>query len=343
MSESGDWRTYQFTIGMPHMSPGKLSEVELLKLIGAYQWETISECFGQRANEIMNNLNERLYASFINVELNFGQNHSLDYFDEGSRVVLQNKIATYGKSIFEGMFLFHSQDIPDALLKQTRTVKELRSLDVPWAYVTNAFIAPLGGNSKLKVFEPINVDYSKIPKLDQHPEGVREQMQVQSSGKIDGFGDTVQSRLQPVSRDPILYKIVPESDLNGAGLLYFARYAAMMNYGERVFLNESIHPPMSSHLINFFSTDRRRIYYFSNADPFDSVDISVSADILKPTSAPSPASKYATILKMQFRIDLYRHSDKVLMASSIVKKSLNVPRHIKSLLMEGERFLNQLN
>jgi len=46
-------------------------------------------------------------------------------------------------------------------------------------------------------------------------------------------------------------------------------------------------------------------------------------------------------IKLLFRIDLYRSSDNVLMASSLVRKSLNVPGSAKAVFAEVERFLRR--
>ena len=80
-----DWRDYELTIGMPHMVPNRLSEVELLKCLGAFQWESIASRLGQKSSEIMNGQKERLYASFVNLELAFPPQRSLDSFEEARR------------------------------------------------------------------------------------------------------------------------------------------------------------------------------------------------------------------------------------------------------------------
>ena len=54
------------------------------------------------------------------------------------------------------------------------------------------------------------------------------------------------------------------------------------------------------------------------------------------------AGRYRIPLKLQFRIDLYRASDGTLMASSLVRKSLNVPGSAKSVLAEAERLLRRI-
>ena len=73
-----EWLSYQFTLGMPHMVPNKLSEVELLKWLGNYQWESISRLLGRKSHEIANLEKDRLYASFISVELFFPSTHPID-------------------------------------------------------------------------------------------------------------------------------------------------------------------------------------------------------------------------------------------------------------------------
>ena len=73
----------------------------------------------------------------------------------------------------------------------------------------------------------------------------------------------------------------------------------------------------------------------------DSVDIIVSANLIRPDEfqAAKISHRYRAPMKFLFRIDLYRGADKVLMASSLVRKSLNIPADAKAVLMEAQRFL----
>jgi hypothetical protein len=45
---------------MPHMVPGQLSEVEMLKLLGDCQWQGISTVLGTPTEGIVNDQGERL-------------------------------------------------------------------------------------------------------------------------------------------------------------------------------------------------------------------------------------------------------------------------------------------
>jgi probable biosynthetic protein (TIGR04098 family) len=342
------WNDFELLVQMPHMAPGeKLSEVEFLKVLAAFQWEAIARALHRRPPELMNAQNERLYGSVIDVELHLGERHSMEILGEDVNVRVKNRVRFFAKKFVEGLFVIDDQDVPASLLETIETRKDLRQLKSSWACMTNAFIARGGSNVKLKVFKPVGADDRDVPEIGETPLGIVEQGRVMRSGEIDPLaGDpTAALHLVPRTDGPIHYAIVPESDLNGASLVYFARYEAMMNYGERLFLSEHLDRPFSSELISYLSTEHRKAYFFGNATPNDVVEIRVEARVLPPGSfAEPPAGQpYRTPLKFLFRIDLYRGSDKVLMASSLVRKALNVPGSAKGVLAEVERFLRKLS
>ena len=340
------WNDTAFTVAMQHLAPGdKLSEVEFLKRLGTCQWDAIARVLGRPTQEITSEFHERLYASWIDVELKFGAGHAPDRFGEGARIRVRNRVRVFAKRFVEGFFVIGEEDVPDAVLQATETRDDLRALDSPWCYMTNAFIAPVGGNTRLKVFKPAGIDALRLPETEQTPAGIEDHARVQATGRIEDLGDGDAGLPVPV-RDPtpIAYAIVPESDVNGAGLVYFARYVAMMNYGERRFLSDRLARPLSQPFATCLSTEHRRIYYFANAAPTDSVELSVSASLLPPDRFPAPASasRIRTPMKIVFRIDMVRSSDKVLMASSLVRKAVNVPGDAKAVLLEADRFLADL-
>lgn len=341
---ASDWNDYAVLVQMPHMAPGeKLSEVEFLKVLAAFQWESIARALGRRPPELVNAQHERLYGSVIDVEVHLGERHSMEVLGEDVNIRVRNRVRFYAKKFVEGLFVIDDQDIPESALAPIATRKDLQQLRGSWACMTNAFIARGGSNVKLKVFKPVGADDAHGYEISDTPIGIVEQGRVMRTGEIEPLAGEVSGAiaLPPRNDGPIRYAIVPESDLNGASLVYFARYEAMMNYGERVFLSDHLDRPFSSELISYLSTDHRKAYFFGNATPNDVVEIRVEARVLPPGSfADGPSSgAYRTPLKFLFRIDLYRGSDKVLMASSLVRKSLNVPGSAKGVLAEVERFL----
>jgi hypothetical protein len=73
------------------------------------------------------------------------------------------------------------------------------------------------------------------------------------------------------------------------------------------------------------------------------VDVRVSVELLPPGSfaVPPPSRPHRTPLKVRVRLDLYRCADNVLMATSLVRKALNVPGSAKAVLTECERLLRR--
>jgi probable biosynthetic protein (TIGR04098 family) len=337
------WNEFGFTVAMPHMAPGgKLSEVELFKMLGSYQWDAIGLLLGRPTQEILSDNGERLYSSFLDIELCFGKARTPESFGEGTRVYVRNRVNVFAQRFMEGFFVFSDEEVPEEILDKVQTREDLRALELPWAYMTNAFIARLGGNTKLKVYKPAGIEDLAVSELTATPAGIVDQRKVQSSGVIDTFGGEAPTRsLVPKRDDPIRYQIQPESDLNGAGLLYFARYPAIMNYGERVFMAERLDPPLSSALNACLSCEHRRIYYFANASEHEEVEIRVDAELIPQHGSGRHVlpSGHRKVLELLIRIDLYRASDKTLMASSLVKKAAHVPGDANSVIFEVERFL----
>ena len=343
---TANWNEFEFKVAMPHMAPGgKLSEVELFKTLGSYQWEAIGNLLGQPSQEIVADNGERLYSSFIDIELCFGDSYAPESFAEGTRVHVRNRVNVFAHRFMEGLFVFSDSPIPDDHLEKIEGLEDLRRQELPWAYMTNAFIARLGGNTRLKVYKPAGIESISVPELSASPAGIVDQRKAQSKGAIEGFGEAQRIALTPRNREPIRYRILHESDLNGAGLLYFARYPAIMNYGERIFLSERLDPPISTAFNACLSCDHRRIYYFANAAENEEVEISVSAELLAPGRRPLKVlpSGHRKLLELEFRVDLHRGFDKTLMASSLVRKALNVPGDANSVQMEVERVLARLS
>ncbi len=339
------WHDNGFVVQMPHMAPGeRLSEVEFLKMLAAYQWAAIAHMLGRRPSEISNDARERLYGSVIDVEMKLAEQHSMEVLGEDAEIRVRNRVAYYAKKFVEGLFVIDDHPIPDEGLATIKTREDLRSIPLSWACMTNAFIAPTGGNTRLKVYKPAGIDEREIEELTAPPAGIRLQGLAQAGHEIEPLDDGPPGiALLPRAPEPIRYEILPESDLNGAGLVYFARYESMMNYGERLFLGRQLELPISNEWIACLSTEHRKAVFFANASPTDTVEVRLSAHLLPPGSfTPPPAGRpHRTPLKLRFRIDLYRGSDRVLMASSLVRKALNVPGSNKAVLMEVDRLLRR--
>lgn len=335
-------RTNRFKVGMPHLAPEKLSEVELLRLLGAYRWEVISQMWGVPSHDIVNRDNERLYASFINIELNFGRGHLLETLSEGTLVQVDENVSSYAGKFVEGVAVLSTPQQERPPMDSLETLADARRLDLPWVYMTNAFVAPRDSNNRLLVCAPVGSGEQELPRTAQLPLGIAEHEEVQTSGVIQPFEEAGPAwPLSPRDGAPIPYDIALESDINGAGLVYFCRYVSIMNYAERVLLTERLGSPLSIHAVASLSTERRRLFYFANAGPADKVEVVLSAQVMPPgdEQLDTGDSPFCTMARFLFRADLFRCSDRTLMASSLAQKAMNVHRSRKAVIKDVQRFL----
>ena len=76
------------------------------------------------------------YGSLINVELSFGEHHSVESLGEDSHIFVGNRVNVYAKRFVEGFFIFNDHEIPDDVLKTVETRQDLRSLRPSWLPMT---------------------------------------------------------------------------------------------------------------------------------------------------------------------------------------------------------------
>lgn len=305
-----------FTIGMPHMAPGRLSEVELLKLLGDAQWTAIARALGRGTAAVAGPDGERLYASFASIDLGFPEARPLWSFGEGDRVELHGRFAAFARRYVEGRFTLDGA-APGA--------------EQPWAHLASTFVARHGGNARLKVVEPLGMAEADLPALAALPAGI---VAHQEAAVLGGFSDDPPLPLGPAAE--YSWPIVPESDLNGAGLVYFARYVAMMDHAVRRWTCERMGRPVSLPLADALVTERRRVAYFANAEPTDTVRCVVRGGWLDGEVAEVPGNRVRHG-RLRFSVDLYRASDGVWMATSTVRKALAVPAVDKATSLEAGR------
>ncbi len=333
-----------FTVGMPNMVPDQLSEVELLKIFAEFQWVQLGDALDCPSHLLVSEEGERLYASVIQVESRFGRDGSISQFQEGDPVHARGTVRFYAKHFVEGWTLFDKKEVPEETVAGIQSKSDLEQLDTTWICMTNAIVARLADNSRLKTFSPAGIKTRNVPTSSEKPLGIVEHENVMQTGNVEPFYDDSRlTPIRPLDPSPVEYTIQLENDLNGAGLLYFARYVAMMNYAERIFLLRRLPRPFSQPLIRFLSTERRRSFFFANAPETDAVMIHCTGSVVDIDAPPRrPSGLRTDTTRFQFCFDLHRKSDGVLMAKSVVSKTLSIPNRFASLQGEARRFANAL-
>jgi len=340
MSERPCWTSdYTFTVGMPHLQPFRLSEVELVKVLGDFQWRSLARAAELPPAEIRDEAGHRLFASMVSIELGLGPARRLEDFDEGTTVQVWNRVGLFGKRLVEGFFLFDREPLAEEVLAGVADRQQLRAAGRPYLYMTNAFVAHTPGGAPA-VQSPA-VFRERVPaglELEATPVGIKEQMQVERSGRIEA-GEAEADPLALPCRDgpPLRYRLMPESDLSGAGVLYCARSVAVCNIALRRHLCRRLRRPLSAQAVALLSTELRQIYYFGSAGPGETLLAEVEVGLLPLPSAPP--SRWRAPLALISRVDLRRASDGVLIVSSRARQAMRIPGAMKSALTEAERFL----
>lgn len=317
-----EWRDGGFVVGMPHMVPGWLSVVELLKVLGDWQWAAVADALGRPIAEVVGEDGERLYASFASVDLGFSDRCPHARFGEGARVHARSRVAAFGRRFVEGLHRFDAEPLRDGATDGVHDAAALAAGDTPWACLTSTFVARQGGNARLKVLEPVGG--AALPVLNALPAGLAEHQAVAETGRVPGEPDG--PPMAPAAT--FAWPILPESDLNGAGLLYFARYVAIQDFAIRRLLAEGLEAPVSAPLIARLATTRQRVFHFANAEPWDTVRVRIRG--------------WARAGGFVFRADLHRASDGVWMAAALAEKALVVPEGDKALRLEAGRLFASL-
>src|SRR5947207_15582255 len=92
--ESGVRR--QFSIGMPQMAVGCLSENWLLKELGSLHWDRLCASLNANSQSLKDSQGRRLYATFVRVRLDLDDN--LAAFREGDELRLSIEMNRFGRS-----------------------------------------------------------------------------------------------------------------------------------------------------------------------------------------------------------------------------------------------------
>lgn len=336
---TSEWLEHRLSLGMPHLVGGRLSEVELLKQLGALQWRVMAGLAGRPEHGVLSEAGERLHFSMISAELQMPAGRTWEEYDEGTELMLRHRVGVFGRKLVEGMFLFDHQPIGDEALVGVTTRDELARAQRPWAYVTHGFVTR-SKSSWVRLETPQALLERPVPELAAMPVGIGEHVNVERGGEIDGIADwDAALPLPALSEERLLYAVSPESDQNLLGQVYCARFPAILGSGERRLLRERLDPPLSAPLVACLSTEHRRLYYFANASLEETLHLRVEARALPASGAPG---RVRTLGRFFFRTDLHRGSDGVLMASGLVRQVLMVPGQLKPVLTEAERFFGRL-
>jgi probable biosynthetic protein (TIGR04099 family) len=232
-------------LGLPQLALGGLSESWLLMECGHRHWTLLERMLGMEARDMCDEHGCRMYPSFVAVHVSGG---SLAHFQEADRIVLNSRIAALSAMRFLSNHFITGH-------KRIRI--DMISAFVRKALPSDAATEVLQGTSRLSLKRTagaIDEIDSVLPSLD------REIRRGRSRDHYLGLS------LEPSGTSPALVcHPCPAIDFNGVGLLYFSRYIDFVDRAEWECLSASSSIQAA--------TLERRIFYFANLNPGDSVKI----------------------------------------------------------------------
>jgi probable biosynthetic protein (TIGR04098 family) len=229
-TQAHEHRSYQ--LNMPQMALGGLSESWLFKEFGDIHWHMITNGLGAPSDKLTDAGGERLYATFTRFRLTATE--GLSAYRENEQIEVDARIARYGAGLF---------------FSETIATGNGRSVS---ARLMSSFarIGEGGSNTALLKGQPEIPSGCEIPVLADFP----------------AFGRGYGERRAATLAAPLFeceYEIIPNHDINGVGLLYFAAYPMINDICVARYAGRSY--------ATRFSTRHRDVFYFANSDPDDTL------------------------------------------------------------------------
>jgi probable biosynthetic protein (TIGR04098 family) len=305
-------------IGMPLTGVNNLAEGPLLQWLGDLRWGHMSQLCGQPSQQIVDGDGNRLYATFFYVELAFPPARPMAAYGLNDRIKAAGDLKRFGRSMLDGAFYLLASDAVETTEPPWASMAAAVAAGVPAARLCNIFATQFGGAEWLKRSRPVGPGFDRIAEMPQAPDCSSSVKQAAENG---GFPRPPQ-RYEPMTSGPVrvAYKLAPDRDVNGAGLVYFANYPVFLDIAEREALAAAAWP-LTEELIDTRTLVRRRSAYLNNASARDSLLIEVEPWVENPFATGEKPSRLSPVrLWLNFR--MYRQSDERLMMVSTAEKVL---------------------
>jgi probable biosynthetic protein (TIGR04098 family) len=305
-----------FEIGMPLTGRNNLAETPLLQRLGDQRWRHIGELMGIPTSEIVDEHGERLYATFFYVEMAFPTERPMGRFGENHRFRAISTLARYGTSMLDGVSYLMPGDYVAGDGAPFRSVSEAVDAGIPAVRLSNIFVKQFVGAEWLKKGRPAHSGFVRIPAMAQAPDCYAIVKRAEKHGRFSRPAPTCVAMTDgPVKRE---YRIVPDRDLNGAGLVYFANYPMFLDICEReVLLTANL--ALAEPLVDRRTLVRRRSAYLNNASARETLIVEIEP-WLELTAFPHESPGEPRTIAVHVNSRMYRQSDDRLMMVSTAEK-----------------------
>lgn len=232
---------------MPQMAIGSISENWLFRELGDAHWEMLCRGLDRKSNEMADEMQNRLYATFARVQMRGSQ--SLASFNESEPVKLSGNIARYGNGMYFSTLGLEARSDTNRWISASLITSFSRRTET--------------GNKNLVKSHP-NVTTNFIENVTDVPNFVNEYRvikkgEIKTLKLLDYAFELTDAVMWECS-----YSINPYYDINGANLLYFASYPTISDYCIMQYLNQC--EPTGEHPPENYHTLARDIMYYANCD-----------------------------------------------------------------------------
>jgi len=314
LSEDGSYHL-DVEVGIHHMGRNNLSETPLMMLLGDMRWSHLYQFTGVPSKQLVDETNDRLYATFFYLWMKFPRETPMASFGENDRLTIVNTLNSYGNSVMDGYSFFYPASWPREKKIPLKNGRQAEEIGIPYIRSSNIFVKMLQGASWLKKSRPSQPGVDNIPKIAEVPDSYPILKKASQEGN---FGPPPEhfSLITPETLQ-IEYQIEPDRDLNGVGLLYFANYCMIQDIAERRLLADKPLIPICHDLLDARTVVSRQSAYLANAHQSDSIFVSIDAWLENPFLSGHPAPEMAPI-RLFMNYEMVRRSDgrKMLVSSA---------------------------
>ena len=303
-------------VGMPMTGLNGLGESPLLKYLGHLRWSHLSALCGVASRDVKDAEGHRLYPTFFFVDLRFPRGRHMGTYAENDWLRVVCTMERFGGSMLDGLVYLLPADgseIESSALNPESAIAQ----GIPVARLSNIFVKQFGGAEWLRKSRPAMPGFLSIPEATVPPDAYLLAKQAEERGWFETPSPDCFALTEGVQR--VDYTLVPDRDLNGAGLVYFANYPVFLDICERQILKQG-RRPLSDQQLDRRALVRRRSAYLNNASSRDTLAIELEAWLDDAAARESGQADQDVSLLVSYR--MRRLSDGRLMMVSWAEKVL---------------------
>ena len=306
-------------VGMHLTGRNNLAETPLLREIGHLRWAQMSAITGVLSKDVVDEEGERLYPTFFYVEVVFPPSRPMATYGENDRFTVVSTLRRFGLSMLDGEHYLFPAQWPESRKQPPASPERALAEGVPYIRFSNSFLKQWRGAEWLKQSRPVNPGFIRIREMGEAPDSYAAIKRAKENRSLvdvpDGYVPLTPGELE------FDYRIVPDRDLNGAGLLYFANYPTFLDIAERKLLSAGGELALDEVLLDRRTLVHRKSAYLSNAAANDVLTIKLQAWIENPFLVGHVDPTMAPI-RLVLHHEMHRQSDGRLMLVSAARKTV---------------------